>query len=348
VRLRSKLLLQVGLALFFSLGFEISTVIFLQRRTLEAIMSETDLPWAARAFARLELAELLYASLNAGLIFVFWMWLLERTLLRPLEKLETTIDPGAQSLADLEESARVQKQTVEGQREQLDLTEAQLTRAEQMALLGRLGAGLAHEIGNPLGAVMGYLSLVKDETRDDVRRDMILRSEAELQRMDGLIRELLDYARPQPIKRVPVPVDAWIDGAKGLLSHQPRGRHVTVSVHAPAHVAVLGDPQRLTQVLLNLLLNAADAMDGRGVITVRVKQEDTRIIVDVEDEGPGFSREALAHAAEPFFTTKGPGHGTGLGLAVSQTLVRELGGQLTFGNAEGTGARVRLNLASTA
>ncbi len=344
--LRAKLMLQVGVALLLALGVEIGTVILLQRRTFGTILSELglDVPWVFHALDRLELAELLYAGLNAVLIFGFWIWLLERSLVRPIERLESALDPAAAGLAALTDRARQQKETVREQRAQLEVAEAQLTRAEQLALMGRLGAGLAHEIGNPLGAVTGYLSLVRDEPSAEVRSELLARSETELQRISGLIRELLDYARPSALKREPVDLRMLIENARGLLTHQPRGREVTLDNRVPSDVLVMGDAQRVVQVLLNVFLNSADAMQGAGTIEVRSERRGQEVELTISDSGPGFSPEALAHAGEPFFTTKSPGHGTGLGLAVSLTLVRELGGTLRFGNAQNGGALIALSL----
>jgi len=321
VTLRLKLMLQVGLALLLALGIEIVTVILLQRGTFSAILSEigVDVPWAMRAMSRLELAEILYAGLNAALIFGFWVWMLERSLVRPLQRLEATRE--------------------REQRHQLEEKDEQLNRAEQLALIGRLGTGLAHEIGNPLGAVMGYVSLLRDETQPEAKKDLVDRAEAELQRIHGLIRELLDYARPSTLKRERLQAHALVEGARNLLVHQPRGRDVTFENDVAETMFVFGDTQRLMQVLLNIFLNAADAMGGTGAIRVFSRGNDLHI----EDSGPGFSEDALLHAGEPFFTTKAAGSGTGLGLAVSKTLVRELGGRLRFENGS-VGARVVLTL----
>lgn len=365
--LRARLILQFAAALFFALGVQTLIMIAMTEHTVQQIVAAagglTD-PFLVNALlARWQRVQWMYVAMNATFIVLIWVWIVERTIVRPLRRLEddlerfsldefvTRLDGDsdlqriAHGIARMTKRAKEHGQALEQQGQKLEATEAQLTRAEQLAIVGRLSAGLAHEIGNPLGAVIGYLALLKDEQDPRTRTDIATRADKELQRINGLVRELLDYARPAPLKKERIDVLTVVKAAAALLSHQPRGANVTVELSVPADLVAEADPARLQQILLNIFLNGADAMQGNGVLKVSGIGENGQAVIEVRDHGQGFTKDALLHAGEPFFTTKGPQKGTGLGLAVCKTLVREQGGTLQVKNADdGPGAIVTLAL----
>jgi len=217
-------------------------------------------------------------------------------------------------------------------------------RAERLATAGRLASGIAHEIGNPLGAITGYVELATDRLgAGDAGRaeaaDFLARVGEEAQRIDRIVRDLLDLSRPAAAAHGPVELARPVDAALRLARVQPRFKAVDVELDlAPGLPPVLADERRLAQVFLNLFLNAGDAMGGGGKVRVSARADGAAVLVRVADTGPGVPPEHLPRVFEPFFTTKGAGQGTGLGLAISQGIVEAAGGELAAANAEGGGA----------
>lgn len=235
----------------------------------------------------------------------------------------------------------------------LDDARAHLARSERLATMGRLAAGLAHEIGNPLGAVCGYAEVARARVPAGASpelADALSRISDAAARIDGILRELLEFARPSPPRLGPVAVGPVIDAAVRLGHVQQRFRRVEVALAVAAGLPLVrGDEGRLVQVLLNLLLNAGDAMCGEGRVEIAASADEAGgVVIAVTDSGPGIAPEHLPHLFEPFFTTKAPGEGTGLGLAISHRIVEELGGVLTAENGAAGGAVFRLRLAPVA
>ena len=358
---RLRLALQFALVVALATSLQLATTVFF----FHSAMLQLGVPERAAATwsERIQAAQLLYGALGAVLTLALTLWLVERQLVRPLRKLQDEVErwAGGELQAAPSAHGEVQKlaqrigaltrrvqndaQTMASQERALSDTEAQLVRTQQLALVGQFAAGLAHEVGNPLGAVMGYVSLLRDEKDPVTSADLLVRIEREVGRIHGLVRELLDYARPKPLTLRAVPLVQVLTQSAELVHHQPRGARVTITIAPSAmagEVTVLAEPERLKQVFVNLMLNAADAMRGQGAIEVEVIR-DRQIAIVIRDHGGGFSADALAHATEPFFTTKPPGEGTGLGLAVCESLVREQRGTLVIVN-QGDGACVTVRL----
>ena len=220
---------------------------------------------------------------------------------------------------------------------------ASLLRSEKLATVGRLASGLAHEVGNPLGAVRGYVDLARARLpagADPALADALSRIEEAAVRIDRTVRELLDFARPTAPLLAPLALPPVIEGALRLARVQERFRDVEVELDLPPALGpILGDEHQVSQVLLNLLLNAGDAMRGAGRVRVAARAAGGgRIAVRVEDAGPGIAPGDLPHVFDPFFTTKEPGAGTGLGLAIGHRIMESLGGEIAAWNAEGGGA----------
>ena len=206
---------------------------------------------------------------------------------------------------------RSERQSAELDRIRSDLKGAQATllRAEKLASVGQLAAGVAHEIGNPLGVILGLSSLMKASpcTDDEVRR-FAGEIEAATQRAHGIIRDLLSFARPSRVEGAESDVEQVLRATLQLLKPQKRFRDVIVdfrTVEGPLSAEIRGS--QLQQVVLNLLLNAADAMGGRGTIAIRAWKDERSVYLEVEDGGPGIPPEILPRVFDPFFTTKPPG-----------------------------------------
>lgn len=242
-----------------------------------------------------------------------------------------------------EERARLAAKVAELERTNADLTEMRESwfRSERLAAVGRLASGIAHEVGNPLGAIAGFAALARGRLGAGAPEvgDLLARIEEEAARIDRLVRDMLDFARPAPPVCVPIALRPAVESALRLARVQPRFHDVQVALDLAAELPrVLADEARLGQVFLNLFLNAGDAMDGRGRLSVAARLEGRAVEVRVADEGPGIAPEHLPRVFDPFFTTKAPGAGTGLGLAVCHRVVDSMGGRIEASNAAGGGA----------
>jgi len=250
----------------------------------------------------------------------------------------------------------------------VDLKNAQkeIIRAEKLASVGRLSAGIAHEIGNPIGIVMGYLDLLKQpDLAGDEKSEYIQRTEDELNRINTIIRQLLDLSRPSREGVEPIRVHEIIHDITEVIKFQPLMSGVTIDLQLNApDDRVLADPNQLRQVFLNLMINAADAIasneatradGGRIAIKSAVDPVDgdpegngtsnpPMLTVEVSDNGPGIAEENLVNIFDPFFTTKEPGKGTGLGLSVSFMIIEGVGGHITAASRDGKGTVMTLTL----
>ncbi len=223
--------------------------------------------------------------------------------------------------------------------------QAELVANDRLATLGKLASGVAHEVGNPLSGILGYLSVIRMRHPDSAELiDLVGRIEHELQRIDQIVRGLLELGRPSRGKAQPLDVRPVIDSCVKLMGASRDFEGVEVRVEGPGSLWVCAEAGPLSQVLVNLLLNAAQAVGGKGTVVVRAATNEREGLVVVEDEGPGIPPEVKARLFEPFFTTKAAGRGTGLGLAVSRHLLAQFEGKLEAGDRPGGGARFTIAL----
>lgn len=242
---------------------------------------------------------------------------------------------------------------------ELKNAQKEIIRAEKMASVGRLAAGIAHEIGNPIGIVLGYLDMLKNNNLDDEDKiDFLKRTEDEVQRINAIIRQLLDLARPADSQNEPVNLSTVVQDIVDVMQLQPVMHHTNIELHlGAAHDSVWGNDNQLRQVFLNLLLNAADSIQGgsspqKGRIEVRTSNSSERIEgptqpmlrVEFKDNGDGIDPEKLQNIFDPFYTTKEPGKGTGLGLSVSYMIIEGMGGTISAESRVGHGARFVIEL----
>ena len=232
-----------------------------------------------------------------------------------------------------------------------DLSEG-LLRTERLATAGALAAGVAHEVNNPLAAISSLVQTARARVDDVGVRDLLGQAIAEMERIATALRDLMELARPRPASRRRCDANAVVAGAIRILRYDRRFRGVAIEARFAPDLPPLeaADPDRLQQVLLNLLLNARDAIDGLadGRITVVTRTADAGDLeIEVADTGRGIAREHLARVGEPFFTTKTAGTGTGLGLAVCRDIVRGHGGTMRIDSEPGRGTRVTIALPAT-
>lgn len=219
--------------------------------------------------------------------------------------------------------------------------ERRLAEAERLAAIGRLTAGVAHEINNPLEGIGNYLALLDREgDRPEKRREHAEMLRHGFERIRTIVRDFLSVAHPPAPRREPVDLGRVLDRVERVARHDRAFRDIAWERRfAPDLPAVAGDPFALEQVFLNLALNARDAMGGRGRIAVEARSvpgNPASVEVHFEDSGPGIGPEVLPRIFEPFFSTRG---GTGLGLSVSESIVRAHGGSLRAENRAEGGAR---------
>ena len=308
----------------------------------------------------------LYSGIVALGVLVFAYIAMTRLVVRPIVELESAarrvreggrkfdVTPkGPAEIADLSisvsrmteqlrvEEAQLRAKIIEAESATADLRRAQerLVRSERLASVGRLSAGLAHEIGNPISAILGFQDLLlMGGLTPEEQRDFLERMKKETERIHKVLRDLLDFARPaaQPKDGSPERPSSAADAvsdAVALVRPQKGWKSIAITTDIASDAPmVTSSHERLVQVLLNLLLNAGDAVspdDGRVIVRVSKAIGDSkRVRIEVEDNGPGVAKDVEGHLFEPFVTTKEVGKGTGLGLAVCRGLVESAGGTI--------------------
>jgi signal transduction histidine kinase len=241
-------------------------------------------------------------------------------------------------LAIQRQRARRDADTIERQLRQLEDAQRALVQQEKLAAIGRLAAGVAQEVRNPLGVIRASAALVREGFApgdDAFRACQFIVDESD--RLNVLVTTLLDFSRPTRPRIEAVDVERVLDHALELAGDSIRARGAVVAREiAPASGAVRADAHLLAQVLLDLVTNAAEAVEPGGRIAVRVASEAAALRIDVADDGPSVPVEQRAQLFEPFVTTKP--RGTGLGLAMAQRIVEAHGGTLVFVDGAGAGA----------
>lgn len=266
-----------------------------------------------------------------------------------------------------EDKERLRKTVLSLEKANLELKKAQkdIIRAEKLASIGRLSSGIAHEIGNPIGIIIGYLELIKqDDIQDGERKEFIDRAESEINRINKIIRKLLDLSRTSNEGLESVSVHEIIEDIVDVFKVQPKMSDIDLELNLAAEKnTVMADPHQLRQVFLNLMINAADAifskedqkkgkliisstLSGDGVTDKNDDAGDYPPMVKIMfiDNGPGIPEEIINDIFDPFFTTKEPGKGTGLGLSVSFMIVEGIGGKIKAKRNEGEGTTMAVFL----
>ena len=234
---------------------------------------------------------------------------------------------------------------VEERTDALRASQARVIHQEKMAAFGLLAAGIAHEVGNPLAALSSLVQILKRRGPDAYTAEKLDLAGRQLQRIERTIRELIDFSRPASTVVSRVRHAEVVDEALGIAKYYQRTKQRSITTDIPADLpAVVGVRDYLTQVVLNLVLNAVDATADQGRIHVAAREEDGSLVLSVEDDGRGISIADRCRLFQPYFTTKA--HGTGLGLFVSRQILEDFAGSLAFVSEPGEGSTfvVRLPL----
>ncbi|HLW52397.1 MAG TPA: PAS domain S-box protein [Candidatus Angelobacter sp.] len=230
--------------------------------------------------------------------------------------------------------------------EDLRRTQEQLLQSEKMSAVGQLISGVAHELNNPLTAILGYTQLLETEPLDKRVKEFIQKLQKQAQRTQKIVQNLLSFARQHKPKRVHVDLRTVIEDSIALRDYDLKVNNIVVDREFdPLLPSVIADPHQLEQVYLNIINNAADAMlDGArgGLLRVRVFPENGHVVSEFHDSGSGI--DDPKHVFDPFYTTKVVGKGTGLGLSICYGIVKEHGGEISASNHPSGGAVLQVRL----
>lgn len=269
--------------------------------------------------------------------------LAHRTTVRSNDEIGTLAQTFNQMTENLERTT-VSKAALEKAYAELQRTQQQLVQSEKLAALGRFSAGVAHEVKNPLGIILGGVEFLGTRlpAADEDAKTALGLIEKSVHRADTIVRDLLKFARPSQLKTERVAPEELVNGTVALLTYGGALKQVSVSTrfaHGEAELEV--DKNQIQQVLLNLMMNAVDAMPSGGSLTISTFSSvgDGRpgCRIEVADTGEGIASEQLGRLFEPFFTTKRDKKGTGLGLSISKTIVESHGGAMSVASEVGMG-----------
>ena len=371
-----------GVFWFVPERIRISAPVVFRGRTIGAVAIGADLNSLYLKLRTSQNLILGYICLNTIILVLFGIYLLSRNIIKPIHRLLTITEkveewpmlfPAGESskneIGQLFRSLKMMLHRLEANKKELtdniaslekanlEIKKAQddIIKSEKMASAGRLATGVAHEIGNPLGIILGYLELLKrsDLNRGE-REDFVERIETEVTRINQIIRGLLDFSRPSSAEYEETGVHQLIKETVSMLEPQPMMDQVDIQLDLKAKKDVVwAGTDQLKQVFLNIIMNAADAMaeadmssdgDFSKILVIGTANTDQSIVITFTDTGAGIPPEAIDRIFDPFYTTKEPGKGTGLGLSVCYTIMKGLGGAIRAESSPGKGTRIMVDM----
>lgn len=226
--------------------------------------------------------------------------------------------------------------------------QAQIDQSEKLAVIGQMAAGVAHEIGNPLTSISALVQILQRRSQDAFMSEQLVNIKENIDRITRIVRELVDFSRPPSYETNLQDITDIIKTAIGIVKYDKRVRKVKFETELKdflPSVNIAAD--QILQVLVNILINALDAIDGNGIVTVKSRYDEIKIYVDITDDGCGMDNLTIEKIFDPFFTTKEVGKGTGLGLSVSYGIVNRFGGEIKVSSKlnEGSTFTIALPLA---
>ncbi|MFQ5429745.1 MAG: sensor histidine kinase [Phycisphaerae bacterium] len=243
-------------------------------------------------------------------------------------------------LTELGESFNNLMFLLEQEARQVERMQARMVEQEKMVAIGQMAAGIAHEVGNPLSSISSIVQMVKRSGKTAARPAQLDLIETHIRRISTIVRQLVNLTRPCKEKWEQTDITKCVEEAIQLVQFDRRARNIDVvfdlARSCPPMYALRG---QLQQVVINLALNALDAMPGGGTLTARVKAVDGDAVISIEDTGRGIPATDARRVFEPFFTTKEPGKGAGMGLSLSYGIVRKHGGTIDFNSSRERGTR---------
>jgi signal transduction histidine kinase len=221
--------------------------------------------------------------------------------------------------------------------------EEQMMHSEKLASLGRLTAGIAHEIGNPLTSVFSFVQILKEMEDDEFKKESLGTIYFHINRVAEILKQLSGFSKMPAVELKSWNVNDLIESSLSLIQYDKRAKEITIARDlSPELPEITTDGGQLSQVFVNLILNAVDAMPGGGTLTIRSTMDNGNIIISFEDTGVGIPREHITRIFDPFFTTKEKG--TGLGLAVSYSIIKKLNSSLTVESEVSKGTKFSIAL----
>lgn len=221
--------------------------------------------------------------------------------------------------------------------------EEQMMYSAKLASLGRLTAGIAQEIGNPLTSVFSFVQILKEMEQDEFKKESLETIYLHMNRIADILKQLSAFSKMPPVELKPWKVNSLIEASLSLIQFDKRSEDITIVRDLrPDLPQITTDGNQLSQVIVNIILNAVDAMPNGGTLTIRSIAKDKNIVIDFEDTGIGIPKENIPRIFDPFFTTKE--RGTGLGLAVSYNIIKKLNGSLTVESEVNKGSRFMITL----
>jgi signal transduction histidine kinase len=246
---------------------------------------------------------------------------------------------------ELASVSRELEQRFETEHERSREATARALAAEDLASLATVVAGLAHEIGTPMGVIQGHAELLESSVSDERGKKRLQTIREQIERISHIIQTLLNMARPGVREHTSLDLVCVLRETLAFLAERLRAHHVKISLELPGRVTMRGNPDKLQQLFINLVMNAIDAMLEGGELRIALSpRAPDSIEVRVVDTGQGMSPDTLAHAFEPFFSTKAPGRGSGLGLVVAKQIVTDHGGTIEVASELGRGTAFTLVL----
>ncbi len=354
----------------------LSAPLIYEGRLLGGIAISSTLEPVYQILRKSEKFILLYIVLDTVILVIVGVYILSRIVVKPIRRL-LKLTEGYRSgdiilpipedskneIGNLTRSLRSMLQRLDENKRELkghiaslevanrELKQAQdeIIRSEKLASVGRLTAGIAHEIGNPIGIVEGYLELIKKgDISEEERNDFIIRAESEINRVDNIIRQLLDFSRSSSGKKEVSHIHELIINTVNILKPQPMMEGIGIKLDFGAdRDRVFADPNQLQQVFLNIIINAADVLsENKTPMELTIMTEDSADTIEVrfKDNGRGIAGDDLIHIFDPFYTTKDPGKGTGLGLSVCYRIVEGHGGKISAESLPGEGTTIIIRL----
>lgn len=264
------------------------------------------------------------------------------------ESFNLMVDDLQRAHDELTESGRILEEKVEERTQELREIQDHLIQSEKLASLGKLSAGIAHEINNPLGGILMYSHLLLEELgAESPSSENLKKIIRETTRCKNIVRGLLEFARPREPEMSQVRVNEILQYTLAIMEKQALFQNIKINKSlSPSLPTALADAAQLQQVFMNIILNAAEAMNGRGTLFLRTEldEEKNTIEVEITDTGSGIAKENLARLFEPFFSTKPVGEGTGLGLAISYGIIKRHEGDIKIKSEVGRGTTLIVTL----
>ncbi len=316
---------------------------------------------AAYLTGRELLNDLIGVSLGLLIVSALLSLFLARLITRPIERLsqaarevgsgrfDVQVESASRDeIGDLGASFNQMTAELKAREEALHQAQAALVQSEKISAFGQISAGIAHEVKNPLAGILGYtqLSLRKLEKEDPLRKNLEI-IEKETRRCKTIIENLMKFARQEKALMEPMDLNQAVEDAIVIVAHQLGINEIALEKDlAPQLPQTHGNANQIQQVLMNLMINAQQAMEGQpGVIKITTRHTDTgHIAVQVSDTGPGIPQEIQSKIFEPFFTTKPAGKGTGLGLSVTYGIIKDHKGEVRLESAPGQGTTFVITL----